>query len=191
MAAVDFLVTPTVQRVLAATLTQPTKTFTLKDLLDRAGAGRGSAQQQIDRLVRSGVLKEEPRRGRQRSIGANPDHFLYPELRAIARKTFGLVDPIREALAAYVDRIEEAFIFGSVASEQDTGDSDIDLMIIGSVDPLDLFPVSTMLREMLGRKVHFNVYDHAEWLNLVKTDPVIKRIAASPRLKIISNESTS
>jgi hypothetical protein len=105
---------PTVQRVQGTTLVHPEQSFTPQELLRRAASGRRSAQQQIDRLAHAGVLVVEPRRGRQRSIRANTEFFLYPELRSIALKTFGLIAPIREALQVYADRIEEAFIFGSV-----------------------------------------------------------------------------
>ena len=167
MSSVDFLFTPTVQRVLGTTLVHPDQSFTLQELLRRAASGRGSAQQQIDRLVRAGVLVEEPRRGRQRSIRANTEFFLYQELRSIALKTFGLIEPVRDALQAYADHIEEAFIFGSVVKGTDTEKSDIDVMIVGTVPQLELFEVASQLQQQLGRTVQFNVYEPTEWRELV------------------------
>lgn len=191
MSSVDFLFTPTVQRVLGMTLIHPGQSFTLQELLRRAAAGRGSAQQQIDRLVHAGVLVEEPRRGRQRSIRANTEFFLYPELRSIALKTFGLIEPISEALQAYGDRIEEAFIFGSVVKGTDNGKSDIDVMVVGEVPQLDLFDVASRLQQNLGRAVQFNVYESAEWRNLVKNDPVISQIVRGPTLQVIPHAKTN
>lgn len=190
MSSVDFLFTPTVQRVLGATLIHPDQSFTLQDLLRRAAAGRGSAQQQIERLVHAGVLVEEPRRGRQRSIRANTEFFLYPELRSIALKTFGLLDPIREVLYVYGDRIEEAFIFGSVVKGTDSGKSDIDVMVVGDVPQMDLFEAASRLQQNLGRLVQFNVYEPAEWRNLVENDPVVSQIAHGPRLQVIPHAET-
>ncbi|MDO8275832.1 MAG: nucleotidyltransferase domain-containing protein, partial [Serpentinimonas sp.] len=71
MSIADFMFTPSLQRVLGATLLQPERSFTLQELLRLADSGRGGAQKQVDRLVQVGVLKEEARRGRQRSIRAN------------------------------------------------------------------------------------------------------------------------
>jgi predicted nucleotidyltransferase len=191
MSSVDFLFTPTVQRVLGAVLTQPDQSFTLQELLRRAAAGRGSAQQQIDRLVEAGVLMDEPRRGRQRSIRANTEHFLYPELRSIALKTFGLAEPVRDALKPYADRIDEAFIFGSVVKGTDTGKSDVDVMVVGTVPQLELFEVASRLQQNLGRVVQFNVYEPTEWRGLMHHDPVVSQIVKGPRLQVLPHATTA
>lgn len=190
MSSVDFLFTPTVQRVLGKTLTHPDRSFTLQELLRQAAAGRGSAQKQIDRLVEAGVLVEEPRRGRQRSIRANTEFFLYPELKSIALKTFGLIEPVRDALQPYADRIQEAFIFGSVVKGTDTERSDVDVMIVGTVPPLELFEVGSRLRQQLGRTVQFNVYEPAEWRDLVDNDPVVSQIVNGPKLQVMPHAKT-
>ena len=189
MSAVDFLFTPTVQRVLGTTLMHPDRSFTLQELLRRAAAGRGSAQQQIDRLVSAGVLVEEPRRGRQRSIRANTEFFLYPELKRIALKTFGLIEPIRQALLVFADRIEEVFIFGSVVKGSDSGKSDIDVMLVGDIPALALFDIASRLHTDLGRVVQFNSYEPAEWADLVKNDPVVSQIVNGPRLQVIPHDN--
>jgi predicted nucleotidyltransferase len=136
------------------------------------------------------VLVEEPRRGRQRSIRANTEFFLYPELRSIALKTFGLIEPIREALQVYADRIEEAFIFGSVVKGTDSGKSDIDVMVVGAVPQLDLFEVASRLQQQLGRVVQFNVYEPAEWRDLVTNDPIVSQIVNGPRLQVMPHAKT-
>jgi len=191
MSSVDFLFTPTVQRVLGVVLAHPDQSFTLQDLLRRAAAGRGSAQQQIDRLVEAGVLMEEPRRGRQRSIRANTAFFLYPELRSIALKTFGLAEPVRDALTPYADRIDEAFIFGSVVKGSDTDQSDVDVMIVGTVPQMELYEAATQLQQQLGRRVQFTVYEPAEWRDLTRDDPVVSQIFNGPKLQLIPHAKTT
>ena len=42
----------------------------------------------------------------------------------------GLVGPLEEALAPFRDRIQVAFVYGSIAKGTDTAQSDIDLMVI-------------------------------------------------------------
>ena len=191
MSAVDFLFTPTVQRVLGAVLPQPEQSFTLQELLRVAAAGRGSAQQQIDRLVAAGVLIDEPRRGRQRSIRANTNYFLYSELRSIALKTFGLAEPVRDALQPFADRVEQAFIFGSVVKGTDTASSDVDVMIIGTVPQLELYEAANQLQQKLGRIVQFNVYEPAEWRELIHSDPVISQIINGPTLQVLPHAQTA
>lgn len=185
MGAVDFLFPPSVQRVLGLVFSRPEQEFTLKDLLVRAGAGNGNSQRHIEQLIQAGVLEEGPRRGRQRAIKANTTHFLYPELRAIALKSFALVEPLREALAPFADRIDEAFIFGSVAGGSDSHRSDIDLIVIGSASLLDLTQSLADVEIQLGRAVHLAVYTAKEWMDLSKNDPILAQISESSKLTVL------
>lgn len=190
MSVADFLFTPSVQRVLGLVLAQPERSFTLRELLVRAASGRGSTQQQIERLVKAGVLTEEARRGRQRSIKANVSFFLYPELRSIAQKSFGLAEPIRQALEPFKSQIDEAFLFGSVVKGTDTQRSDIDLVVVGSVPLLDLTDALHEVELSLGRPIHMSLYDPVEWKGLVERDPVVAQIADSPKITLIHHDTT-
>jgi predicted nucleotidyltransferase len=191
MSAVDFLFTPSVQRVLAATLGHPERTYTLEELLALAAAGRGSAQKQVEKLLAAGVLTEEPRRGRQRSIKANADYFLYPELSSIARKSFGLAEPLKSALRRFSHEIEEAFVFGSVAKGSDTQHSDVDLAVIGTASLLELSEAVRDLEQELGRAVHLNLYAPDEWRELVARDPIVSQIAQDSRLQLLPDAKTA
>jgi len=185
MGLADFLFTPGMQRVLGAVLLQPERSFTLQELLRLSDSGRGSAQKQVDRLVEVGVLKEDARRGRQRSIRANPEFILYPELVSIARKSFAVVEPLKEALLPFAAQISTAFVFGSVAKGTDSGRSDIDLIVIGNVPLLELSEAMHVAEQTLMRPVNFSLYEPAEWTALVEADPVMAQIAQSPKLRIL------
>jgi predicted nucleotidyltransferase len=191
MGAADFLFTPSVQRILAATLRCPERAFTLQELLALAASGRGSIQLQIERLLSAGVLKEEPRRGRQRSIRANTSHFLFPELCSIARKTFGLADPLQEALRPFSTLIDEAFVFGSAAKGTDTAGSDIDLAVIGSVAMVALSEAIYKVEQQLGRPIQLSLYDAQEWQHLVAHDPIVGQIAQGPKLSLWPHVQTA
>lgn len=183
--------TPTVQRVLGATLANPDRSFLLSELLELAAGGRGGAQQQIERLVQAGVLAEEPRRGRQRSIRANKDFFLYEELSSIARKSFGVREPLLSALEPFGSEIQEAFVFGSVAKGLDSGHSDIDLAVIGHASLRDLTNALMEVEKELGRPIHLSLYEPAEWEDLVASDQVVALIANGPKLQLIHHAATT
>jgi len=191
MSIADFMFTPGIQRVLGAMLAHPERTFTLQELLRLAASGRGSTQQQIDRLVQAGVLQDEPRRGRQRSIRVNTSFALYPELSSIARKSFGLVEPLRAALLPYASQLEQAFVFGSVAKGSDTYQSDIDLVITGTAPLLDLSEALHQAEQMLGRPIRFSLYSPAEWSGLIQSDPVLAQIAKGPKLMVLDHAQTT
>lgn len=185
MGLADFLLTPSLQRVLGATLLQPDRSFTLQELLRLADSGRGSAQKQVDRMVEVGVLQEDARRGRQRSIRANTEFILYPELVSIARKSFAVAEPLREALWPFSELISSAFVFGSLAKGTDTGRSDIDLIVIGSAPFLELSDTLHLAEQGLLRPINFFLYEPLEWAALSDTDPILSQIAQGPTLKIL------
>ncbi len=190
MGAADFLFTASVQKVLGATLSRPEQTFMLRELLELAGKGKGGTQQQIEKLLDAGVLIEEPRRGRQRSIRANTDYFLYPELSSIVRKSFGMKEPLCKALEPFAADIEKAFVFGSVAKGSDSARSDIDLAVIGRASLMELTAAISEVEKDLGRAIHLSFYDPQEWRELLATDPVVALIDASPKLEIMNHAET-
>jgi uncharacterized protein len=184
MSAADFLFTPAMQRVLAATLSHPEQAYTMQELLTMAASGRGNTQRQIEKLLASGVLKEEPRRGRVRSIRANTGFFLYPELSSIARKSFALTEPLERALRPFASGIHEAFVFGSVAKGTDTEHSDVDLIVVGTAPLLDVSEAMHRVEGELGRTVHLGLYEPSEWQALLDNDPIVAQIARGPRLEL-------
>ena len=186
MSLADFLFSPRQQRLLGRLLLNPGRSYSLTDVLASSGAGRGGTQVFVQRLLEAGVLIDEPL-GRQRRIRINEHFPLYPELRSICLKSFGLGEQLRETLAPFADRIEEAFVFGSVAGGSDRADSDIDLMVVGSVDLIPLLDALAPLEASLGRPLHLTLYTASEWLALQNSDPVVRKICDSPRLEVMPN----
>lgn len=185
MSAADFLLTLGMQKVLGWAFADPQRSFTLNELLARAGGGHGSSQRQIERLIAAGVLEEGPRRARQRSIKANTGYFLYAELRSIAMKSFGLAEPLLEALKPFEHEIEESFVFGSIASGTDTYRSDVDLIVVGDANLMALTNAMLHVERLIGRPVHLNLYTSTEWAHLKQTDPVLAQISEASRIRIL------
>lgn len=185
MSIADCLFPPSVQNILRVVYAAPAQSFMLKELIAHARSGRGNAQRHIDALLEYGVLKEEARNGHQRTISANTSFALYPELFNIYRKTFGLVEPIREALAPLKNEIDEAFVFGSVAKDRDHHQSDIDLMVIGSAPLVSVMEALLKAEQILGRAIHLNMYGASEWATIKDQDPVLARIASDTIVRIL------
>jgi predicted nucleotidyltransferase len=80
---------------------------------------------------------------------------IFEELRGLVRKTFGLTYVLQEALLPIADRIDLAFVFGSVANGTENSSSDVDLMVISnSVSLLDLIPGIRSAEHRLMREVN-------------------------------------
>src|SRR5688572_15305175 len=115
----DALFSTTQQRVLGLLFGQPDRSFYATELIAQAGAGSGAVQRELARLEQSGLVTVR-RVGTQKHYQANPASPLFDELCGIARKTIGLAEPLRQALAPLTAAIDAAFVFGSVAKKQDT-----------------------------------------------------------------------
>ena len=180
MALLDFLIPPREQRIIGALVLHPAVTYTLNELIRIGGASRSQSAVIVDKLVDAGLALDE-RSGNQRRIRLNPAWPLLDELRAICVKSFGVAEPIRDALAPLFERVDLAFVFGSVAKASDRAESDIDLMVVGSASNADLQAALLPVNEHLRRPVNFNLYSAREWKRL-QSDPVIASILTGPRI---------
>ncbi len=190
MSIVDFLLTPAQQRILAPLLLNPQRKFMLTELVRYGGTGRGGTQDFIQRLIKSGVLRDE-KLGNVRQISINSDFPLFAELRSICLKTFGLAERLKERLEPIITLVDDAFIFGSVAKGTDGAESDIDLMLISDAGYLEAMECIAAAESELGRSIHLNLHTSADWERLKESDPIVRRILASPTLKVIENGSSN
>src|SRR5689334_10967677 len=118
------------QRVLALIFSHPERSFYTSEIVRRIRSGTGAVERELSRLQRSGLVSVE-RIGNQKLFRANRESPVFGELQSLVLKTVGLTEPLRKALAPYSNKINEAFVYGSVAKGSDTAQSDIDLIVIG------------------------------------------------------------
>ena len=113
---------------------------------------------------------------------ANQEHPLYPDIRSMVLKTSGLGDYLKELLSGR-DDIETAFIFGSMASGEDTPASDIDLMVIGSIGLRALSAVLSDFRTRIGRELNPHVFTQEEFMKRRHDgEHFITNVISSPRM---------
>lgn len=182
----DALFTKVQQRVLGLLFGNPGRSFYANELIELAGSGTGAVQRELARLESSG-LATVTRVGNQKHYQANPGSPVYAELRGLVLKTSGLVDVLRAALQPLKSGIENAFVYGSVAKQQDTADSDIDLMVISdTLSYAELFGALEDAAAQLGRTVNPTVYSRRELDKRLRSDNAfIKRVWSQPRLPVI------
>jgi len=185
----DALFSKTQQRLLGFLFGQPDRSFYATELIAMAGAGSGAVQRELARLEQSGLVTVR-RIGAQKHYQANAASPIYEELRGIARKTVGLAEPLRTALAPLAPKILAAFVYGSVAKKQDTASSDIDLMVVSDlVSHADLFKVLEPMNEQLRRTVNPTVYTRAELIKRIKQkNQFVTRVLAQPKIWIYGKE---
>lgn len=181
----DALFTRTQQQVLGLLYGQPQRSFYLKEILRLTEMGVATIRRELERMLESGILTMT-KIGNQHHYQANPQCPVYDELLEIVKKTFGVNGVLRIALEPLAEQIERAFVFGSVASGKETPNSDIDLMVIGSVPFGDLVAALYPAQDSLGREINPMIYSSDEWQQMrVIGDSFIADVLAKPRLDVI------
>lgn len=174
------------RRVLAVLWMRAGQWFHLREL-ERltASASVGSLKKELDLLVGVGLLKVQ-KVGNQTQFCANADHPVYPELLGLVRKSIGLVDVIQAALAPLGDRIQVAFVYGSVAEGSEGPRSDVDVMVLGDAGFGEVVNALYDSQATLGREVNPKVMSLAEWHSRkLAADSFVKDLLGKPRLLVM------
>ncbi len=181
------LFTTTQQKVLGLLFTQPGKSFYTKEIIRLTGMGVATIKRELDSMLAAGIISMTVV-GNQHHYKANADCPIYPELLGVVKKTFGVTNVIGHALSLFADRIDWAFIFGSMASGKETSTSDVDLMMIGDIGFAEVVSELYTVQETLGREINPKIYSREEWIQLKnKKDAFIKEILAKPRMDVIGD----
>lgn len=182
----DALFTSTQQRVLGLLFGQPDKSFFVTQIMALAGSGRGAVQRELKKLSDSGLVTVT-QIATQKHYQANPASPLYGELCGIVQKTVGLREPVAGALAPLSQRIDIAFIYGSVAKGSDRANSDIDLMVIADDVRLEeLVAVLSSVEARLGRSISPTLLTTSEFANRRKRKgSFVTRVLSGPKISLI------
>lgn len=177
------------QRVLAILYGNPDRSFFTNEVLALAQSGRGAVQRELAALSEAGLLTVTTQ-GNQRHYQANAAAPVFAELRGLVLKTSGLGDVLRAALAPLAAQIDAAFVYGSIARQEDTASSDVDVMIIsGALGYGDVYAAMEHAASLLGRKVNPTLYSRAEWMQRLKQrNAFATRVAKQPKLWLIGSD---
>lgn len=175
-------------RVLLWLFGQPERSYHLSELRRLTGLGSASLQRELNRLAEAGLVFSE-RVGNLRRFQANQQSPVFHELVDLTRKTLGVEPLLREALLALVPDLQAAWVFGSVAKQTDTAQSDIDVMLIGDNLLLgQILELLVPLETQLGRKINATCYSPADFeRRRAEPDSFVNRVLAQPILTLIGD----
>ena len=175
--------------VLALLYGHPDESYYLRQLARMTGAGMGSLQRELKQLSEAGIIVRSEI-GRQAFFKANPDCPVFPELRDLIIKTFGVADVLRQALAQLSDKIRAAFIFGSLVSGEFNQSSDVDVMVIGDISFAEVVSALSPVQEVLSREINPSVYPPGEVkARLTEKQHFLRSVLDSPKIFIIGNKN--
>lgn len=169
------------RRLLGLLFMRPDESFHVREIARLAGVDAGNAHRVLRGFEQAGLVRAT-RSGNQRRYQANPQSPIFGELQGIVRKTFGLAGVLREALAPLAPRIQQAFVFGSVARGEAGARSDVDLMVVGDVTFGEVVETVYPLHERLGREVNPVVMTPKEFRARAKEPGFIGRVLSGERI---------
>jgi predicted nucleotidyltransferase len=154
---------PRVRRaVLTLLMMDSDKRWHLRDIARKADCAVGSVRRELQGLADCGIVVES-RDGNRTYYQANPQCPVYAELAGMVRKTSGLADVLRAALAGLGARVQVAFVYGSQARQEAGPGSDVDLMVIGEAGFAEVVSALAQTQDTLGREINPTVYSVEEF----------------------------
>ena len=177
------------QRVLAVLFGAPDRSFYANEVIALAQSGTGAVQRELADMSAAGLLTVR-KQGNQKHYQANADAPVFAELRGLVLKTMGVADVLRAALAPLAAQIEQAFVYGSVARQQDTAHSDVDLMVVSrGLSYGELFGALEAATQTLGRTVNPTLYTPDDIAKRIAQDNAfVSRVLQQPTVWLIGNQ---
>jgi predicted nucleotidyltransferase len=175
--------------VLTLLYSHPDESFYLRQIARVTSAGMGSLQRELKQLSEAGIIQRSEI-GRQAFFKANSDSPVFPELRNLIIKTFGVADVLRTALSPLADTIQVAFIFGSMAGGEFKEGSDLDVMVVGETAFEEVVASLSPVQETLAREINPTVYPPDEFKSkLAGGHHFLKSILKAPKIFLIGDEN--
>ena len=177
------------QCVLALLYGQPDRSFHTNVIIRLTHSGTGAVQRELEKLATVGLITAQSI-GNQKHYTANCASPLFTELRSIVLKTFGLADVLRQALEPIASQIYIAFIYGSIAKQEDTATSDVDLMLVGDhLTYADIFKLLEEAQKKLGRPINPTFYSPMEWTRKYQANNhFLVQLVKQPKIFLIGSE---
>ena len=165
----DLLFGRTRGAVLALLYGRADQSFYTREIAREIDASVGAVQRELENLSKVGLILRKSV-GSQVHYQANRETPIFPEMRALINKTIGVFGVLRSALRPLSKQIIAAFVYGSVAREQETAQSDVDLMVVGKATLDQVLSRVSTTEKAIGRSINPTVYSVAEFKSKLATE---------------------
>ncbi len=170
-------------RLLTLFMVHPDEEYHLKGLVRLLGENNNGIRVELNRLERLGLLISTRQYGRK-LYSANKESAVYPELRGLVLKTSGVRQVLRDSVSR-LGVLQQALLYGSFARDSERADSDIDLLLVGYVDPGELRRALREAEGLLGRDINEILYDPEEFQRLRDEEgSFVRRVFAGPTIDL-------
>ena len=151
-------------RLMGELYTNPGSDYTVGELAPLVGASHATISREVSRLAAAGLARTEAQ-GRRRLVAAARQTPVFAPLRDLLSKVYGVPAVVREEFDhPLADRV---LVFGSWAArwagEPGPTPNDVDVLVIGDIEPTDAWEAAARATRRLGIEVNVVVRTPAEW----------------------------
>lgn len=166
----------------------PDQRYFVRQLETILAEDKTNLSRELARLAEMGILVSQSE-GRQKYYRANRDCPIFDDLQGLLTKTVGVADVLRQALAPLAERIDFALLYGSVARREFGLDSDVDVLVVGSVTFAEVVAAVSVAQEHLAREVNPAVFPKEEFQRKLHAGGhFLKDVMKGPRILLIGDE---
>lgn len=174
--------------MLALLLLHPERNLHVREIARLTGTTAGTLNKELARLHEAKLLERE-RVGNRLFCWADQEHQIYAELSSILAKIVGLADVLVEALAPLAPNIDVPLLFGSISRGTATRGSDVDVLIVGSLDFGSVVDALYPAQQRLGQEIDPKVYAKGEYsAKVAAKDAFLAKLLSQPKIFLIGNE---
>jgi predicted nucleotidyltransferase len=148
--------------VLALLYGHPDQRFFVREISRHVGTSAGTVQRELETLSQFGLIGRSVS-GRQVYYQANRAHPVFSEIHSLIAKTVGVFQLLGSALAPFAKRVSLAFVYGSMARQDENAGSDVDLMIVGDVTLDEILTQLAPVERAISREINPTVYTANEF----------------------------
>jgi len=178
----------TKRKILALFFLNPDQEYYFSEVVRLTETRQGVIQRELKSLADAEILNIE-KRGRQKFYSVNRRHPIFPDLRNVIFKTFGVIGKIRDSLEPFVKKIEFAFVYGSFARGEEVSGSDLDLFLVGDIQLDELVGALSPVENAIGREINptlFSMFEFKKkWL---QKNHFLKSVAKAEKEYVIGSE---
>ena len=163
------------------------ESYYLRQLARMTGIALGPVQRELRQLVDAGLVTKRIQ-GTQTLFTANESSPVFAEMRSLVAKTVGMHDVLLESLRPLEKKIDLAFVYGSVARANETEQSDVDLMVVGTVRFADVVDRISDAQKTLNREINPTVYTVTEFTTKMHGN-FLKTVLGGKKLFLIGDDN--
>ena len=163
------------------------ESYYLRQLARMTGIALGPVQRELRQLVDAGLVTKRVQ-GTQTLFTANEASPVFAEMRSLVAKTVGMHDVLLASLRPLEEKIDLAFLYGSVARAGETEQSDVDLMVVGTAGFADVVDRIADAQKTLNREINPTVYTAPEFTSKLRGN-FLKTVLGGKKLFLIGDEN--